>query len=210
MTDNLQFWRKLEWLSIYDAALLLCDVNPSNNFALDKNDIEIYELERKFYTVGAPEAFESALTLLLDHVKKDQQSLSSQPSDETIFKEVQFKNGHASGGINPSTEVRMKSLIDWYVKNEYDSDFFTVQAEKYGHEKKPTKPEYQTKLMSIMYETIERYYGENYDPDNPDTISKQRDIEDWLQETYSLSGRQADAIYVLTKPDHHKNPQGKK
>lgn len=210
MADNLQFWRKVEWLSIYDAALLLCDVNPSTKFASNKHDMEILELEGEFYSVGMPEAFESAKALLLNHVKADQKFSSENNDDGVLFKEIKFREDIVSDEINAITEIRMVDVVAWFVKNDFESDFFSVQADNLGHKKNLAKPEYQTELMTIMYETIKRYYGEQYDPDDRDTVSRQDNVVSWLKKEYALSGAQAKAIDKMTRPHRATSPNGKK
>jgi hypothetical protein len=70
------------------------------------------------------------------------------------------------------------------------------------------KPEYQTPLMVIMYATIKRYYGENYDPNDRDSWTKQTDVIGWIRKKYSLSEAKAKAIEKMTRPDKSIYPQG--
>jgi hypothetical protein len=60
---------------------------------------------------------------------------------------------------------------------------------------------HDTKLLRVMQTARERYYGANFDPDDPDTLPKQTDVVAWLIATYALSKREAEAIDIVIRPD---------
>lgn len=206
MADDFQFWRKVEWLSIHEAALLLCDVNPSINLAANKFEEELYDLEGEFYISGMPAAFESGEQLLIRDIKRDQAAIEQGVTTDVVFKEVQFRDD-TSTDINGGTKIKIEAVTKWFQENNFESDFFTVQAKNTGVKKVVHKPEYKTRLMEIMDETIAKFYGENFDPDYPDTHPRQEDIIEWLRANYKstntpgepLSGAEAQTIAQMIR-----------
>jgi len=207
MEDKLQFWFLKESLSIYQAAVLACGEDPSLNYVETASDLEGYMIHGLPHKQGMPSGFDAFSQALIDDVKKDSRaSLFTEDGSEMVFKEVQ-SNGRNPSDINIHTTLRVTDIRQWLTSKGIKPPFFFPEAE--GDLTATSRPTYQTHLMSIMYETIERYYGENYDPNDRDTVPKQVNVIEWLKETYSLTGRQADAIDVLTRPAHVKSPKSK-
>ena len=101
-------------------------------------------------------------------------------------------------------------LEEWFKSKKLLPPFFFPEETDQQPVATKSKPAYQTRLMSIMYETINRYYGENYDPNDRDSVPLKSVVIDWLRDTYSPSGIEAQAIDMMTRPDHVRKPQGKK
>lgn len=60
---------------------------------------------------------------------------------------------------------------------------------------------HNTKLLELIDEVINRYYGENFELTDRDSWPKQIDVIEWLRSTYSLSERLALAVDLVTRPD---------
>ena len=106
--------------------------------------------------------------------------------------------------------IRQSAFKNWIENKRFESEYFLTEDKGKKTVVGRFKPEYQTRLMAIMYETINRYYGENYDPNDRDSVTKQADLVEWLETTYSLSNAEARAIDKMTRPEQSKSPQGKK
>lgn len=61
--------------------------------------------------------------------------------------------------------------------------------------------EHKTKLLDFAYIVIDRYYGSQYNENDPTTITSQKMVVDWLKNTHGLSDREAQAIDIVTRPD---------
>jgi hypothetical protein len=57
-------------------------------------------------------------------------------------------------------------------------------------------------LLSLIPKVLERYYGSSYVPTDPDTWTRQVVVINWLMKTFKISEREAEAIDVVTRPDH--------
>jgi hypothetical protein len=108
------------------------------------------------------------------------------------------------------TEVKVSVIREWLVANNIESDFFCPKEDSLQRVRTTSRTQYQTRLMEIMYETIERYYGENYDPNDRDTVTKQDVVVAWLMLEHSLSKRSAEAIDIIIRPEQFKSPKGRK
>jgi len=104
------------------------------------------------------------------------------------------------GIISGETKLEVVDIKIWLEHKNFKPEFFFPKSMKSLEDDESSKPEYQTFLMSILYKTIQRYYGENFDPNDSDTNTTQKDIIDWLMKTFSLSKRQAEAIDIITRP----------
>jgi hypothetical protein len=207
MEDKLQFWRLREWLSIYEASVLACGEDPSLNYVETSSDIKACKNQGLSYKHGMPVGFDAFSRALIDDVKKDSHAFYLTDDDtDVVFKVVQ-NNGRIPSDISLHAKLKAIDIKRWLnIKGIKPAFFFPESEDELITASRPT---YQTHLMSIMYKTIDRYYGENYDPNERETAPKQVDVIDWLKETFSLTGRQADAIDVLTRPNHVKSPKSK-
>ena len=111
--------------------------------------------------------------------------------------------------------INVDSFVTWLEKHNIDAPFFSNEAPI----PKPVKrPEYSTHMIKIMYDVIERYYGENYDPNNRDSVSSGPAVQKWITENYErsdgsgepVSGVEARAIDTMTRPDDIRRPKTKK
>jgi len=206
MEDKLQFWFLKESLSIYQAAVLACGEDPSLNYVETASDVEGCMIQGLPYEHGMPSGFDAFSQALIDDVKKDSRALLFTDDDsEMVFKEVQ-SNGRNPSDINVRTTLRVSDIRQWLTRKGIKPAFFFPEAD--GDITISSRPNYQTYLMSLMYKTIDRYYGENYDPNDRDTIPKQVNVIDWLVTNYSLSDVEAKAIDKLTRPERSKRPKG--
>jgi hypothetical protein len=57
-------------------------------------------------------------------------------------------------------------------------------------------------LLGFVETVQRRWYGPNFDPLDRDTFPKQTDVVGWLMTEHVLSKRQAEAIDIVTRPDH--------
>lgn len=59
-----------------------------------------------------------------------------------------------------------------------------------------------TPLLELVAEVQERYWGENWDRDDPDTTTKQSDIIEWVKSDprSSSSSKRAEMVAVVAKP----------
>lgn len=142
----------------------------------------------------------------------DEQAQNLVEDYSKVFSSLIFKNSNVKGynlshakdfeinNINRA-QIKVSAIKQWLIKkNLKPGFFFPEETEQQEETIQYQQPIYQTRLMEIMYKTIERYYGVNYDPEDTDSTTKQKIIIDWLKETYDLSGAQAKAIDILTRP----------
>lgn len=163
--DKLQFWVLKEWLTIYQAAMLACGEDPS----LDEGGDPI---------AATPVGYDAFHQALLDDVKKDNLEQMVGDVPDAIFKEI--KNDYRSRPIiKLNTELKVTDIKQWLTRKGIKPPFFFPEDE--GDITTTSRPIYQTHLMSLMYKTIDRYYGENYDPNDRDTVPKQVNVTDWLE-----------------------------
>ncbi len=61
---------------------------------------------------------------------------------------------------------------------------------------------HMTPLLELVAEVQERYWGENWDRDDPDTTTKQSDIIEWVKSDprSSSSSKRAEMVAVVAKP----------
>jgi len=62
-----------------------------------------------------------------------------------------------------------------------------------------------SRLLDIVSKVLSRYYGDQFNADDPDTWTKQDAVIAWLKDTYQLSTRQAEAVDIVTRPDKARN-----
>jgi len=178
---NLEFWSLREWLTIDEATYLALGCDPSN----------------KNY---CPDGWEGLSSVLYEAVAN---------SDGFTFdsRTVDFKEE----GLNvDKTLIKVSAIKEWFQLKKMENAFFNREKKESINTEEIVRPEYRSRLMTIMYETINRYYSKNYDPNDRDTVTKQTDLVEWLETTYSLSNAEARAIDKMTRPEQSISPQGKK
>ena len=187
MEDMLQFWRLKEWLSIYQAAVLACGEDPSNNYVETAHDVQGCMIHGLPYEYGMPSGFNAFSSALIDYVQKDSYLSGITDDDrDVVFKDIR-NNGRAPSDININTELKVIDIKRWLNIEGIKPDFFFPELDE--EQIITSRTTHQTDLMSIMYKTIDRFYGENYDPNNRDTFTKQEYITGWLKDEFSLLAR---------------------
>lgn len=68
----------------------------------------------------------------------------------------------------------------------------TARSDKLAH---------KTRMLNVVQAVIERYYGPQFEDGNIDTVPRQKDVIEWLMQTFDLSKREADSVDVVTRPD---------
>jgi len=118
------------------------------------------------------------------------------------------------GDLYRETQVAVTDLIPWLEKHNIEAPFF---RSKDTRKLQPAKrPEYHTHMMGIMYDVIDRYYGENYNPHDNSSVFSSEAVKKWIKDHLrssdgeKLSDREAGAIDMLTRPDHIRKPLSKK
>lgn len=61
-------------------------------------------------------------------------------------------------------------------------------------------PRHDTELLRLVRDVQERYWGDNWDKENPDSKSTKESIEDWLQSEHGLSKLKASAVESVACP----------
>ena len=225
MEDDLKFWQLKEWLTIHEASCLALNCDPSNpgyEEPIGWKGFYSALCEAVELDMETDYEYEKAVDIVLSRdnfYDKIYQSLVDR-NDKLIFSGANVKGyelGHSEDYGLPQIDeanIKITAIKEWLTLKGIKSPFFfpdepDQQAVITKSKPKP-KPEYQTKLMSIMYDTIKRYYGANYDPNDRDSVPKQTNVIEWIRETYTLSEAEAKAIDKMTRPDQTKSPQGKK
>jgi len=194
MEDKLQFWTMKDWLTIYQATMLACGEDPS----LD---------EIGNTTTGIPVGYDAFHQALIDDVKKDSTNWFLEEDDpDVIFNNIKNDHNRIRSDIRLDTQLQVTDIKRWLSKKGKKPAFFFPEEIDKPHIE--VNVGYQTRLMTIMYTVINRYYADNYDPDNRDTVPKQVDVIEWLVTNYSLSDVEAKAIDKLTRPERSKSPKG--
>jgi hypothetical protein len=208
--EDWEFWKKKEWLVAHEVALLVIGIDPRARF--DEEPI------------GWRPIYDTLILALNRYrfVKAEFMGFDGEGPFEGIFRPGNIK-GDAGGLNNTSTfGIRQTAIFNWLCCYNIKSTYFTaarqtaipewlypngIESDYFSSLDNPvkteviTRPEYQTELMVIMYATIKRYYGENYDPNDSDTAPKQNDVIGWIRNTYSISEAKAKAVEKMTRPD---------
>jgi hypothetical protein len=184
MSDYLKFWKLKEWLTADQAAHLISDRDPCEYWHASWQPI--YEALNLAYEKHC-------------HIRDDKRETDIKPY-EGIFTPVNIKTIFGRVGRIDDFEIRQAAIPEWLSSNGIESDYFSLLDYPVKTEV-IARPEYQTALMVIMYATIERYYGENYDPDDRDTVPKQIDVIGWIRKKYSISEARAKAVDKMTRPN---------
>ena len=181
MEDYLRYWKLREWLSIDEATSLALGHDPS-------------------LTVSNLYGWDGLNRALYEAVSK---------SDGFTFdcNTVDFQGSNLNSS---NTLLKVTAIEEWFRLKKMINVYFNPDKTAEHIKKEAFRPEYQTKLMSIMYETINRYYSENYDPNDRDRAPLQANVFEWLKETYAVTHPEAQAIDKMTRPQNPKSPQGKK
>jgi hypothetical protein len=195
MKDGLRFWKFKTWLNAHEVANLIIGNDPVVDLDEEPRgwrpiyDELIEALSRYCYV---KESFTGRLDL---------------GPYEGIFTPDNI-SGDTGGGDNVSTfGIRQAAIPEWLNACGIESGYFSSLDNQVKTDV-IARPEYQTELMLIMYYTIERYYGENYDPNDSETTPKQTDVIGWIIEKYSISHAKAMAVDKMTRPDKSIYPQG--
>ena len=221
-TVDLKFWRLRERLTIHEISCLVCDGDPKPDFQYDLDDMPLIDTYLPDYLEGDDVFMSVLIAAVREDVRKIEQYLSTIPkldgggflSEQECSKvKVIFSSAHPvdsiseSISIDGSTLLKTEEIKRWLNAKELKPSFF-YPDENTKESGSIKNQEYQTRLMSIMYDTVDRYYGENYDPNDRDTVPKQVNVIEWLEYTYALSNAEARAIDKLTRPEQGKPPQG--
>jgi hypothetical protein len=129
--------------------------------------------------------------------------LGNLKGDRTPYEEIFTPNNiRFSAEIEHSDDflIRQAAIPEWLNSKGIESEYFSSLDRPFTTDV-IARPEYQTELMLIMYDTIERYYGNNYDLNDSDTAPKQTDVIGWIMEKYSISEAKAKAVDKMTRPD---------
>mgnify|MGYP006290836693 CR=1 FL=1 len=65
--------------------------------------------------------------------------------------------------------------------------------------------DHETELLRDLAAAASRFWGANYDPDEPDSADTNETVSEWLQAERRVSKRNADAIARILRPDHLPN-----
>jgi len=195
--ENLHQWKCRDYLTVDEAVCLALGEEPSN-----------YTHDHLLAT-EAPEIYASYDSI------EGFNLLSSGLQNAIEAKGIPTIMTGNVGDAYREEKISVADLIPWLEKHNIDAPFFIHE----NPAPKPTKrPEYQTHMMKVMYDVIERYYGENYDPDNRDSVTSGPVVQKWLVENYErsdgsgkpLSGVEASAIDAMTRPDQIRHRKTKK
>jgi len=178
--SDLSLWRAKEWLTLHQAASLSCGVDPSN-----ANETE------------APAGWHGIYEALLEELFDSPMIIASTLKPEDV---ILGRNGWQEP-MPQECFVRQTAIGAWLDSKGIRPAYFFPNDE--AAEPRP-KHGYSTSLMDAVDAVVARYYGENYDPSNPDSIPRQAHVIEWLKETYSLSSRQAESVDIVARPRHKK------
>lgn len=205
---NLSFnlWQKRKMLTIDQVSALAVGGVPEDDKFLEANKAEILAIKGKLiedirvdlkearFTHGVgyrddpfieEDCLNAGITFFSCH-KED--LLASCEQDLLFYSAVQ------------SIEINVDEIKAWLTNIEIKPGFFFPDE---AYERLSTKEQstHQTKLMNILDQTVQRYYGETFDPEVKDSYPKQDHIVEWLKQEHSLSNRQAMSIDIIVRPD---------
>lgn len=221
MEDYFKFWQLKEWLTIYEASCLALDCDPSNTDREPKGWKGFYSAlsEAVELDIAAEDEYEKAIEEIYPPSCEEDENIFdtlAERYNKIIFSSLNvrgYKLGQHEDFGFPSindANIKITSIKEWLNLKSFQPHFFSPEEPEKQTKKEEYRPEYQTYLMSIMYDTIKRYYGENYDPNDRDSVPNQIRLIAWLRDTYSLSDPEAKAIDKMLRPEQVKRPQGKK
>jgi len=191
MENGLKLWKVREWLEPLEAVCLI--------LGIDANVMRV-DVEEAPVGFGAV-LVELQLSLLrYQDIKLENERGNIEPYEE-IFTPYNISGFFDEKSLDPyNFVIRQSAIKAWVYAKGIESEYFS-SLDNHVKTDVIARPEYQTKLMAIMYATIERYYGENYDPNDSDTAPKQTDVIGWIRKKYSLSEAKAKAVEKMTRPD---------
>lgn len=112
--------------------------------------------------------------------------------------------------IDATTKVKTSELISWFEsKSLKPSFFFEESPSRTLIPSDISRPKYRTKLMKIIDRTVERYYGENFDINDPDSYPSQQEIVGWLEREFSLTTPEARSVERVITHRGDNYPKGK-
>jgi hypothetical protein len=196
LSHRFDIWKLRTSLTIDEATYLALDCDPYDNFrpvgwgALNKALIEAVRLHFKLYGSNDKKSLDIGTIIFKPTHCLDTYALEDSINGDTLLDTIQYKL--------------------WFRKNKFNCEFFSKEENTLEKQDKQFFSKHNTRLMNITNDVLSRYYGENYDPQDRDTIPSQAIVIDWLKDTYSLSGREAQAIDIITRPDIARSPKGKK
>jgi hypothetical protein len=194
MEDSLRFWKLKEWLSASEVAHLVIGSEPSHGLNIQPGGWRpIYDTLNLAFTKYC-------------HIKYDLRE-GNINFYEGIFTPDNINAFVVEFDCDEDFEIRQAAIPEWLNFHGIESEYFSSLDNQVKTDV-IARPEYQTKLMAIMYATIERYYGENYDSNDSETTPKQTDVIGWIIEKYSISHAKAMAVDKMTRPDKSIYPQG--
>lgn len=235
MDNGLEFYRLREWLTIEEICCLACGRDPGVVYVTDADEHAVCWEMGQAVSFAQPDGYDSLQELIIESVNVDMEAIVAYentyfttindydelPEDiSIIFSDsrtrsksiLRLQSEGVRISVTSSTPLKLEELFAWFNSKNLRPEFFfpsddnklitsAVDTNSYKH---------STSLLSILNLTINRYYGDNYDPNDKDTIPKQRDVVDWLMTIHSLSKRQAEAIDIITRPETLKNSKAKK
>ncbi len=137
--DDLDYWRLCDQLDIVQAALLVCDQNPS----VDQGNVENQSLEMR------PTGYEAAKTAISNALRKDLIEGQLVPLFEYDI------NGNECGEIEnsidlTSSRVEVESLRSWLASRGIHTGFFFPTATGAPDYLDPDHPRYAPKLAAAV------------------------------------------------------------
>jgi len=220
--DELKFWRLKEWLSIDEASSLAFGCNPSDMNASKADGYGVFHS-------ALTEAVKTDLTSEFMMFKITEELMIADISEErrqTLFNDVLEHNkalsfsvtmveGYKLEGFHGSdigdmdkAQIKVIAFKKWLMLKGISPPFFFPEKVEQLDDLVSIEINHVTPLMSIMNDTIKRYYGQNYDSNDKDTAAKQVDVIQWLMESYNspnnpdepLSKAEAMAVDKMTRP----------
>lgn len=226
MEHSLDYWKIKNYLTAHEAACLAIGIDPGKvGLANAKSQHEAPNGWRAVYdeirnnTEDFRQHADASREELLLQVREGLFDMDApRPDGSEVIFNSDFKypdiKRNEKGLYGPGEDeldqymIKQKAIKQWIIEIGLPSKYFNPNNENLILPPRQ-QPEYQTRLMEIMYETMEKYWT-HYDPDERDTAPTQKYIVAQLEEDYSLSGRQAEAVEILARPDSARDPQGKK
>lgn len=210
--EGLRFWKLQEFITIHQASMLAIGLDPGNNLFGFEPFVPRsgYEPIKLALTTKLTQYYYKQLDTQIDN----QLDVESSDFDEIFCPENIKSATHEGGDDNDIAlyRIRQTAIKDWLQSEGIYSAYFESLSDNPKKNHGSTKAlsiNYSTNLMSIMYETIERYYGKNFSIEDKDTYPKQEHVTEWLKTQFSLSKRQAEAIEIIISPRNDVHPEDK-
>jgi len=211
VVEDLRFWKLQEFITIHQACMLATGIDPGNNLFGFEPFIPRsgYEPIKSSLTTKLTEYYYDTLDKKIDK----ELGLDSLEADQIFCPENIKSATHEGGDDNDIALYRIKqtAIRDW-LKSE---GIYSVYFESISNREsipalngRDRVQNYSTELIEIMFKTIERYYGDNFDFHNKDTYPKQEHVIDWLMTEFSLPRRKAEAIEIIITPRNGNYSEG--